>query len=332
MQKRSYLLSTLVALSLLVGLTACDPSDHPTVTPLKKVGFQNDVIKRTLGPNVVGLEMEFAFAMALPSTEGKLTSAQVEASIGGAAGTYLENKSYYTNGSGDDIGIVVGSPSASEGKITKVNFTADTSAATLRYYYKIPEAARGQSVSFTFTSTSSTGQVVNYNLGPYKVAKMDMVLDLDVKEGGAQYISIEDMKVYTAAEAAQMANKIDLVYLYRSIPNIAFNHALVSPATEAQYRPGLTLPSGLSNSTKVSKVYGLRDFHLARLQYGIYIDDLDFEKLTIATAPNYAINLRAEAGTWVETADGKYRAYIYLNSVNNTAKSAKISMKRYTLK
>lgn len=79
MQKRSYLLSTLVALSLLAGLTACDPSDHPTVTPLKKVGFQNDVIKRTLGPNVVGLEMEFAFAMALPATEGKLTSAQVEA-------------------------------------------------------------------------------------------------------------------------------------------------------------------------------------------------------------------------------------------------------------
>ncbi len=33
MQKRSYLTSTLVALSLLAGLTACDPSDHPTVTP-----------------------------------------------------------------------------------------------------------------------------------------------------------------------------------------------------------------------------------------------------------------------------------------------------------
>jgi len=227
---------------------------------------------------------------------------------------------------------VVASPSASEGKITKVNFTADTSAATLRYFYKIPEAARGESVSFTFTSTSSTGEVVTYTMGPYKIAKMDMVLDLDVKDGGAQYISIEDMKVYTAAEAAQMPNKIDLVYLYRSIPNITFNHALVSPAADAQYRPTLTLPSGLTNSTKINKVWGLRDFHLARLQYGIYIDDLDFEKLDISTAPDYAINLRAEAGAWVETADGKYRAYIYMNSVNNTAKSAKISMKRYTLK
>ena len=67
MQHRSYFTYTLVVLSLLAGLTACDPSDHPTVTPLKKVGFQNDVIKRTLGPNVVGLDIEFAFAMALPS-------------------------------------------------------------------------------------------------------------------------------------------------------------------------------------------------------------------------------------------------------------------------
>ncbi len=330
--QRRYLTYTLVALSLLAGLTACDPSDHPTVTPLKKVGFQNDVIKRTLGPNVVGLDLEFAFAMALPATEGKLTSAQVEASIAGAAGTYLEHRSYYTNGSGNDIGVVVGSPSSSEGKITKVNFTADTSAATLRYYYKIPEGARGQSVSFTFTSTSSTGEVITYNMGPYKIAEMDMVLDLDVKDGGAQYISIEDMKVYTAAEAAQMPNKIDLVYLYRSIPNVTFNHALVSPAADAQYRPGLTLPAGLTNSVKIRKEWGLRDFHLARLQYGVYIDDLDFQKLDVSTSPNYAINLRAEAGAWVETADGKYRAYIYMNSVNNTGKSAKISMKRYTVK
>lgn len=332
MQQRSYSIHTLVMLSLLVGLAACDPSDHPTVTPLKKVGFQNDVIKRTLGPNVVGLDMEFAFAMALPATEGKLASAQVEASIGGASGSYLEHRSYHTDGSGNDVGVVVASPSSTEGKITKVSFTADTSAATLRYYYRIPEAARGQSVSFSFTSTSSTGEVVTYNLGPYQIARMDMVLDLDVKDGGAQYISIEDMKVYTAAEAAQMPKKIDLIYLYRSIPNITFNHALVSPAADARYRPDLTLPSGLTNSTKISKEWGLRDFHLARLQYGVYIDDPDFEKLNLTTAPNYAINLRAEAGAWVETADGRYRAYIYMNSVNNGAKSAKISMKRYTLK
>ena len=46
-------------------------------------------------------------------------------------------------------------------------------------------------------------------------------------------------------------------------------------------------------------------------------------------APNYALGLRAEAGVWVETADRKYNAYIYVNSIN-AAGSAVISMLRYT--
>ncbi len=183
-----------------------------------------------------------------------------------------------------------------------------------------------------FTSTSSTGETVTYNMGPYDIAKMDMVLDLDVVDATKAFISLEDLKVYTAAEAAQNAGKIDLVYLYRVIPNITFNHALVAPSANSQYLPGVVLPTGANRSAKISKAWNLRDFHLARLQFGIYIDDLDFEKLDISASPDYAINLRAEAGAWVETADGKYRAYVYINSVNNTAKSAKISIKRYTMK
>ncbi len=330
--QRSYFKSTILLLSLLVGLAACEISEHPTVTPLKKEGFQTDVIKRTLGPNVAGLDIEFAFAMALPSAQGKLVSAQVEASIPGAAGTYLESKSYYTDGSGNDIGVTVAQPFLNEGKVTKVNFSADTSAATLRYYYQIPAAAKGQKVSFVFTATSSTGETISYNMGPYDIAKMDMVLDLDVTDGAKSFISLEDMKVYTAAEAAQNPAKIDLVYLYRSIPNITFNHALVAPSADAQYLPGVTLPAGVNRSAKISKAWNLRDFHLARLQFSIFIDDLDFERLDISNSPDYALNMRSEAGAWVETADGKYRAYIYINSVNNTAKSAKISIKRYTMK
>ncbi len=129
--QRSYFKYTLLLLSFLMGIMACDPSDHPTVTPLAKEGFQADVIKRSLGPNVVGIDIEFAFAMAMPAKMGKIVSAQVEASIPGATGTYLENKSYYTDGSGNDIGVTVGQPFLNEGKITKVNFTSDTSAAYL---------------------------------------------------------------------------------------------------------------------------------------------------------------------------------------------------------
>jgi hypothetical protein len=327
--QHKYLLNISCLLSLLFCMMACQEEEY--ALPELKTNLQNDAIKRTLGPNLVGLDIEFAYAMALPASKGKLVSAQVEASIAGAAGTYLENHSYYTNGSGVDVGVKIGEPSVVEGKITRVTFTGDTSAATLRYYYVIPEEARGKSVTFNFSATSSNGEKVSYAMGPYAIAKMDMVLDLDVKDGAACYISIADMAVYTAADAAAKADKIDLVYLYRSIPNISFAHALVAPAADPIYLPGVTLPAGVNRTAKVSKVWNLRDQHLARLKDNLFIDDLDFQQLDISNAPNYAINLKAEAGTWVETADGKYKAYIFINKVDNTNKSAQISIKRYAL-
>ena len=160
---------------------------------------------------------------------------------------------------------------------------------------------------------------------------MDMKRNIAVSDGNAAYISIADMAVYNAANAATKADKIDLVYLYRNVTTSAFNHALVSPGADPQFLPGITLPSGVNKSSKVQKVFNLQDYNLAQSQFGIYIDDLDFQKLDLNNAPNYAINLKAEAGTWVETADKKYRAYIYFNSVNNGSKSAVISIKRYAL-
>lgn len=326
--QNKYFINIFFLLAVLLLLNACKEEEY--AIPTTKDALQNDVIKRTLGPNLVGLNIEFAYAMAIPKTRGKLVSAQVEASIEGAAGTYLENRSFYTNGSGQDVGVKIGEPSVTEGKITKVNFSTDTTASTLRYFYVVPEAARGQTVTFNFTANSSNGETVSYSMGPYTISKMDMKLDLTVRDGNASYISIEDMAVYNAADAAAKAGKIDLVYLHRTSPT-SFAHALVSPAADKQYLPGITLPAGVNNSTKVSKTYGLRDQQLARLQYAIFIDDLDFQKLNIADAPNFAINMRAESGVWVETADGKYRAYIFVNSVNNTNKSAVISIKRYAL-
>jgi len=169
-------------------------------------------------------------------------------------------------------------------------------------------------------------------MGPYAVTKMDMKLDLVATDNKACYISIADMAIYDAATAVANADKIDLVYLYRAIPGITFTHALVSPAASPEYLPGITLPAGVNKSTKMSKTWALNDFNLARLQYGIYIDDVDFQVLDFTNAPNFVLNLKAQAGTWVETADGKYRAYIYINAVNNTAPSMTISIKRYLMK
>jgi len=324
--KRKYFHYINFLLTIMLFVSACKEEEYKT--PEAGTTFQNDCIKRSMGPNIVGLDMEFAYAIALPQESGKIVSAQVEASIAGASTTYLENKSYYTNSSGVDIGIPIGEPSVNQGATTTTTFTVDTMAATLRYFYTIPEEARGKTVSFTFSAKSSTGETVSYKMGPYTIASMDMALNLEVKNEAECYISIEDMAVYTATDAASKADKIDLVYLYRALPTVAFNHALVSPASDPQYLQGATLPVGANKNTKMRKEFNLQDRNLANLQNGIYIDDIDFQKLDLTDAPNYAINLKAESGAWIETADGKYRAYIFMNKINDAEKGATISIKR----
>ena len=314
-------------LIMLTSLLACTKQEYTIPDPVTQL--TNDCIKRTIGPSIVGLPLEFAYAMALPKLNGKLVSAQVEANYAGTTGTYLEHRSFYTNTSGVDVPVIVGSPSSNADKLTKMNFTVDTSAATLRYYYVIPEEARGKTVSFTFTANSSDGKTASYKMGPYTVSKMDIVKNLTVSNGANAYISIENMAVYNAASAATNAGKIDLVYLYRAAPT-TFTHALVSPGSDAANLPGVTLPTGVNRSTKLRKVFGLQDRNLANLQFGIYIDDIDFQQLDMVDMPNYALGLRAESGVWVETTDKKYRAYIFVNSIN-AAGSAVISILRYTL-
>jgi len=328
MQRKYYSITLL--LLLVVFFNACKEEEY--ALPDAKTQLQNECIKRSLGPNVVGLDLEFVYAMALGYNAGKITSAQVEASIPGASGTYLEHRSFYTDGSGVDIPVPVGNPSVTTGAKTEVVFTKDTCAAALRYFYIIPEEARGKEVTFTFSAKASTGETVSYKMGPYQIAKMDMKLDLVLSDNNKMYLSVADMAVYNAAEAAANADKIDLVYLYRSISGITFAHALAAPAANPEYLPGITLPSGVANNTKYLKVYGLRDRHLARLQYGIYVDDVDFEKIDFTNATNYGLNMKVESGAWVETADGKYRAYIFVNKVDNSKKEMTVSVKRYAMK
>lgn len=328
MQRKYYSITLL--LLLVVFFNACKEEEY--ALPDAKTQLQNECIKRSLGPNVVGLDLEFVYAMALGYNAGKITSAQVEASIPGASGTYLEHRSFYTDGSGVDIPVPVGNPSVTTGAKTEVVFTKDTCAAALRYFYIIPEEARGKEVTFTFSAKASTGETVSYKMGPYQIAKMDMKLDLVLSDNNKMYLSVADMAVYNATEAAVNADKIDLVYLYRSISGITFAHALAAPAANPEYLPGITLPSGVANNTKYLKVYGLRDRHLARLQYGIYVDDVDFEKIDFTNATNYGLNMKVESGAWVETADGKYRAYIFVNKVDNSKKEMTVSVKRYAMK
>src|SRR3982751_4809428 len=104
--RRFYFHYTAVILAAMLFMTACKKESYSL--PTAKDALQNDLIKRTLGPNIVGQQIEFAYAMALPPTKGKLVSAEVVASIAGATGTFMENRSFFTNGSGVDVGVTVG--------------------------------------------------------------------------------------------------------------------------------------------------------------------------------------------------------------------------------
>jgi hypothetical protein len=329
--KYIYLLPGL--LLLLIFAVSCEDDQYEV--PKAKQALQNDVIKRTIGPNLVKNQIEFAYAMALPPAMGKIVSAKVEASIAGAVGTYLENRAFSTDGGGNDKPVQIGDPSSTEGKLTTVTFTRDTFAVTLRYFYLIPEEARGQEVNFTFSATDSNGKTVSMKMGPYEISSMDMTLDSIVTDNTDMYISISDMQIYNAAQAAANPDKIDLVYLYRVLPTqpppaptVNFGHALVAPAADPFFLQGITLPAGVNNNTKVIKTLNLRDRQLHRSNIGVYLYDVDFRDLDTSTAPNFAVNLRLESGVWVETANGQYRAFIFVNAVNNGSKNMRISMKR----
>jgi hypothetical protein len=308
-------------------LFSCTKEEYKIPDPISSIS--NDCIKRTLGPNIASLPIEFVYAMAIPKSKGKLVSAEVEASIEGASGTYLEHRSYYTASNGADVPVSVAFPNSAEGKFSRVTFNVDTNAASLRYFYIVPAAAQGQEVSFTFRVKGSDGSTASYKMGPYKITKMDIKRTIAVSNNNMAYISIADMAVYNAANAATNAAKIDLVYLYRSSPS-SFLHGLVSPGSDPVNLPGVTLPAGVNRKSKLQKTFNLQDRNLAQLQFGVYVDEKDFQEINLSNAADYATGLKAEAGVWVETQDGKYRAYIFVNSVNANG-SAVISMLRYPL-
>src|ERR1700730_907709 len=92
----NYTFLLVAALSLFSA--SCKKNDY--ALPKLPNKLQDEAIKRTLGPNIVGQQIEFAYAMAILPTKGKLTSCTAEASIAGAPGTYMENRSFYTDATG----------------------------------------------------------------------------------------------------------------------------------------------------------------------------------------------------------------------------------------
>lgn len=344
--------------ALLIAVSAfcfsCSDDDNSTL--------RNDVIKKTVAPAIAGEKIEFAYAMGAQS--GKLYKAEVIASIAGAAGTNFEPWSWFTarntmtvNGvsykGGDDVPLKTvkdfdtnGSVSTAtmEDKIDEIytkpyvaygTNQVDLIAATIRYFYVVPEEAKGKSISFEFKSESTTGATASYRTPSYTVSRMDMKRLIQMESEGACYFSIADMAAYTKDEvvAQNLAGKIDFIYIYQAQLNgFTYKHSFVSPATDPKYIAidGIVL-SGSTNKTPMEKRANVRDAQLKGSIPNVYIDDIDFQTLDLGEAVDYVLNFSKDDGAFMKTADGKYAAYVYVNEVKDNDAAMTVSIKRYPL-
>ncbi len=323
--------------------------------------LKNDYLKKTVAPAIAGEKIEFAYAMG--ATNGQLDKAEARASIAGADGTGFELYSWFTarnkmevNGvtyqAGEDVPLQTVKDATTSGTISTANMMdkadehymnptvpfgtsqATLIAATVRYNYVVPEEAKGKNISFTFSSTSSTGAKASCSTQSYTVSKMDMKRLIEMQNGGACYFSIADMKAYTKEEVAaqNLAGKIDFIYLYQeSLNGFEYKHSFVSPATDPKYIAisGI-VPSGSNNRTPMEKRANVRDAQLKGDVPNVYIDDVDFQTLDLGAAVDYALTFSKDDGAFMKTADGKYAAYVYVNSIDNSGKMT-VSIKRYPL-
>jgi len=294
----------------------------------------NDFLKKTEAPPVVGEPLDFAYAIA--TKRGKLIKATATVSIEGAPGTGFDTRSYYTNSAGTQIGVAV-ADTITKGSVSNATFTVDTNAVTLRFKYIIPEAARGKSVRVSFSAETNEGISVILSSEEYKVSTVDLVRNVVMTNDNACYFSLETMKSYTEAQvnSNNLANKIDLVYHFKATTpgGFTYGHSLLSTGTDAVQLNGKAIPTNFEKkSTKMEKKAFVNDMLLSGIVPSTYVDDIDFQTLNLANASDFVVDLRTASrnSVFVESADGKYKAYLYIN--NATATNLTFSMKRYTVK
>ncbi len=313
-------------------ITSCKKDDE---SPLK-----NQFIKRTNQPMIVGDSIYFAYGAG--SLNGGLSTMQVVASIPGAQGTGFESITHRMTPAGTEETKVVAT-SVETHDVTSTANLIDTNATTLRYYYVIPEAARGKQISFAFSVTNKAGNKASTSTPYYTISKMDIKRNdmMIATTTDKRYFSIADMKAYTfdEVEAGNLSAKIDFIYSYAATISpsgtaYAYKHTFVSPATNSIYFPaGFTIPDKWTkNSTAMERKIGTMVYD-GQLKMDpsitIFIDDMDLINQSFTNSANYVINMTKDGGIFMKTADGKYTAFIYINNVEDANMKVIFSMKRY---
>lgn len=293
--------------------------------------LKNDLLKKTTGPAIIGERVEFVYALG--SLDGSVQTASAEASIAGAPGTGFSAYSWFTNRSnGVDVSVLTARDTVTNGAVSTAT-VIDTNAVSLRYFYVPSEEARGNKVSFRFTGTSSTGREVSVTSPEYQVSRMDMRRLIVLQDAQRCYFSIADMAAYTQAEVEQnnLSAKIDFVYIYKptiGTGNYPFGHALVA-LSNTEYINDLAIPASWTKpATLMNKKIDVRDAQLKGNVPNVYIDDIDLEQTTFVSSPDYAFGFAADQGAFVQTSDGAFNAYVYVNRVDDVKKEITISIKR----
>lgn len=80
----------------------------------------------------------------------------------------------------------------------------------------------------------------------------------------------------------------------------------------------------------MEKRANVRDAQLKGEAPNVYIDDVDFQSLDLGAAVDYALTFSKDDGAFMQTANGKYAAYVYVNKIDDSGKMT-VSIKRYPL-
>lgn len=309
--------------------------------------FRCDCINRSWGIHMVGEEMSFAFASAVTSRQGKIAAVKVVASIAGDPGTGIDVNSYRTNDVGEDVPTLVAQQVAqSDPCASKVALSVDTCAITLRYKYVIPEQARDNSVSFMFYASDDKGRVVSYEMGPYHCSRQYCKTGLQASNTRC-YISVEDMAVYTYDEVIAGNKTVDLIYAYREVPTDSspsgsgsvggLDKCFMSPTSAAISRikelSNVKLPP-VERNTLLRESAHAKDNVIEQSKWHLYVTDEDFAAMDFEKAgySNLVTNfVTAYNCIWIETADGKYRAWMWVNTPAGGGDAITFGMKRYNM-
>jgi hypothetical protein len=112
---------------------------------------------------------------------------------------------------------------------------------------------------------------------------------------------------------------------------VRLNHSFIAPAHPLFLNAGY-VPVGWTKNNTCIEVRKWDDMQLKGAAPNNYVTDRDIQNAELKGVSSAEYNLAADFGMLIQTADGIYRAYVYVKSVNNGNRSVTIGIKRLKIK